>query len=219
VSRFVKQGTNPFTKEPFDLLDVNAFSRPRSPHRPALTLAAAVEGSDRGTRLGGLPYLAANQPWPSRDDSLVGPAVPLVATLVTETEGAPPGRRREPPLHKLGGFGDWIQVDARMYAYFDSHVPTSDPAAVNALARAGIDPGSLPGSREVLEAVSRLEALGIDASVLGRASADFELLAQIDSDEAAGLRWGDVGRLYLFVRASDARRRSFQSLVAWADSG
>jgi hypothetical protein len=155
------------------------------------------------------------------DDSLVRPAIPLVGTPVTEseTEAVRPWLPGEPPLHKLGGFGDWVQVNSRMYAYFDSHVPASDPAAVDALTRAGIEPGSLRGSRAVLGAVSRIEALGIDASVLGRASADFELLAQIDSDNGAELRWGDVGRLYVFARESDVRKRSFQSLVACADSG
>jgi hypothetical protein len=288
MARFVTRGVNPFTKEPFDLLDVNAFALPRPARRWALTLAAAGEHSDRGTRLGGLPYLAANAQWPSHDgrplvhlaqfdltalarvdaeiealkgpggvlaiflavdqhvpslsmpvigmfvpdaeparlaeapyESLVRPAIPLVATPVTETETevVRPWLPGEPPLHKLGGFGDWVQVNSRMHAYFDSHVPASDPAAADALTRAGIEPGSIRGSRAVLDAVSRIEALGIDASVLGRASAGFELLAQIDSDDGAGLCWGDVGRLYVFARESDVQRRSFRSLVACADSG
>lgn len=283
MSRFVKQGVNPYTKAPIDLLDVDAFARPRPLQRRALILAAGGADSDRGTRLGGRPYLAADEPWPSHDgrplahlaqfdftalaragfgieitegpggvlaifiaatdpfispetavvatfvpdgaaarlaeppgEGLVRPAVPLVATAVTETEGGRDGRER--PLHKLGGFGDWVQVDSRMYAYFDSRLPMSDPAAVEALERARIEPDSVLGPRAVLGAVSQLEALGLDPMVLGRASADFELLAQIDSDERAGVRWGDVGRLYLFARESDVRARTFQTLVVRADS-
>jgi hypothetical protein len=105
-----------------------------------------------------------------------------------------------------------------MNAYFDSAVPMSDPTAVGALRRASIDPSSLRGAQDMLRVVRDIEACGIDAGLLGRASADFELLAQIDSDDEGDLRWGDVGRLYLFARESDVRARRFDRVAAWTDS-
>jgi hypothetical protein len=52
------------------------------------------------------------------------------------------------------------------------------------------------------------------------------IAALVPDDEPAGLAEppdenlvSPVGRLYLFARESDVRTRSFQTLVAWADSG
>jgi uncharacterized protein YwqG len=38
---------------------------------------------------------------------------------------------------------------------------------------------------------------------------DWTLLFQIDDDEDAGMMWGDVARLYFWIRASDLRARNF----------
>ena len=40
--------------------------------------------------------------------------------------------------------------------------------------------------------------------------ADWRLLLQIDGDEAAGMEWGDVGRLYWWIRAEDLRAHQWQ---------
>jgi hypothetical protein len=148
----------------------------------------------------------------------VRPPVPLFPVEVTE-EAEIVGQHtpRAPVRHKVGGFADWIQVDARMYAYFDSRVPFTDPEAVEALRRCGMDPEDAFRAQDRLRTVRELEARGVDAFVLGKASEDFELLLQVDSDRRADLNWGDVGRLYLFARESDVRVRRFDRVVGWVD--
>jgi uncharacterized protein YwqG len=37
---------------------------------------------------------------------------------------------------------------------------------------------------------------------------------QIDSEEAAGMMWGDVGRIYFLIRRDDLRERRFEK--SWA---
>jgi hypothetical protein len=151
------------------------------------------------------------------DDVLVTPSLPLVAAVVDDSDGAWRDSESRVPRHKLGGFADWIQGDGRMNAYFTSVLPSSDPEAAEALRRVSIDPESLSKPEDYLRAVRQLEAHGIDPLVLGQASEDFELLAQIDSDERAGLQWGDVGRLFLFARMSDVHARRFDRVVVVGD--
>jgi uncharacterized protein YwqG len=47
------------------------------------------------------------------------------------------------------------------------------------------------------------------AAALGAGAADWLLLLQVDSDEDAGLAWGDAGTLYVWIRAEDLRTRRF----------
>jgi uncharacterized protein YwqG len=46
-----------------------------------------------------------------------------------------------------------------------------------------------------------------------RASKQWRMLLQIDADPDLGMKWGDAGCLYVFVRKSDAARRDFSKTI------
>lgn len=48
------------------------------------------------------------------------------------------------------------------------------------------------------------------ATALRRDAGDWRLLLQIDSDEDAGMMWGDVGRIYYWIRAEDLHQRDWE---------
>ena len=87
------------------------------------------------------------------------------------------------PRHQVGGFPSPIQSDGmELEAQLASH---------------GIYMGG-PDSY----ADERIAALEPGA-------ADWRLLLQIDSDDSAGIMWGDTGTLYVWVREQDARAGDF----------
>ncbi len=51
------------------------------------------------------------------------------------------------------------------------------------------------------------------AAALAGGQAEWRLLLQLDSDEGAGMMWGDAGRLYFWIREQDLRARRFET--AW----
>ena len=95
-----------------------------------------------------------------------------------------PGTARYPPVHRLGGVPHEIQ---------------NPMEAECELVRRGEDPHALPYSRQ--------------QEVAEEAKARWRLLLQVDSDEAAGLMWGDAGMLYYWIRDDDLAARRFDR--AW----
>jgi hypothetical protein len=86
------------------------------------------------------------------------------------------------PDHRVGGYANWIQSDARAEA-------VAGPAGGS-----GDRPTPARGTR----------------AGLGRAAAKvWHLLWQIDTDAAAGFMWGAAGRLYLLARDEDLKARRF----------
>jgi uncharacterized protein YwqG len=102
-----------------------------------------------------------------------------------EREGARmPTDAAEAPVHRLGGVPREIQ---------------NPMEAECELARRGEDPYAVPYSRR--------------EEIAEEAKARWRLLLQVDSDDAAGLMWGDAGILYYWIRDDDLAARRFDR--AW----
>jgi hypothetical protein len=102
-----------------------------------------------------------------------------------ETEPIP--NRRPDLCHRMGGYPDRLQGDLRLEAQLVSHGLYCGNASGYA---EGKQKGLWPGAKE------------------------WELLLQIDSEEAAGMMWGDVGRIYFLIHRDDLRERRFEKI--WA---
>lgn len=88
--------------------------------------------------------------------------------------------------HHVGGYPSPIQND--------------DMELEGQLASAGVNVGG-PGGYE-----------SDRAKALEPGKSDWKLLLQIDSDDEADMMWGDVGRLYIWVREEDARAGDFSKV-------
>jgi uncharacterized protein YwqG len=91
----------------------------------------------------------------------------------------------EEPRHRMFGWPDLIQNPMQLECQ---------------LATNGISAGGPEGFRD-----PRVEQLRDGA-------ADWRLLLQIDSDDDAGWMWGDVGRLYFWIRDADLRAGRFDKV-------
>ncbi|MEO8115794.1 MAG: YwqG family protein [Phenylobacterium sp.] len=90
---------------------------------------------------------------------------------------------KDAPWHQVGGYPAAIQTSA---------MALDCQLASNGVYLGGPE-GYASSRRKVLEAGAK----------------DWQLLLQVDSDDDAGMMWGDVGMLYFWVREEDARRGDF----------
>ena len=95
-------------------------------------------------------------------------------------------RRGGEPLHQIGGFPTPVQGD--------------EMELESQLASSGVYVG---------------DATGYDSphrAALEAGAAEWRLLLQLDSDDDASMMWGDAGRLYFWIRESDARAGRFDDV-------
>jgi len=84
--------------------------------------------------------------------------------------------------HRIGGYPEPIQGDPKLEAHLVSHgLYCGDASGYDEGKKQGLLPGAV----------------------------DWELLLQVDSDEGAGMMWGDVGRLYFLIHKRDLQQRLF----------
>lgn len=96
-------------------------------------------------------------------------------------------RQSMPPTdHRVGGHPEPIQDDPKLHAQLASH--GIGGSGSNSIQR-GRELGLLPGA------------------------AEWQLLLQVGSEEAAEMMWGDVGLLYFLIHRSDLAQRRFER--AW----
>ena len=93
------------------------------------------------------------------------------------------GKRRPKMFHRLGGYPEPIQGDPRLEAHLVSHgLYCGKPSGYKQGKEMGLWPGAV----------------------------NWELLLQVDSDESAGMMWGDVGRIYFLIQTRDLAAQAFE---------
>jgi uncharacterized protein YwqG len=105
---------------------------------------------------------------------------------------------RPRPAHRLGGYPDWMK-DPESQKYFDERRPFG-------LHRIG-------GYPDYIQHDPKAEAEQLAPSN----GSGWELLFQVDSEEAAGISWGDLGRLYFLIRPDDLLCKRFENTWMVAD--
>jgi len=90
------------------------------------------------------------------------------------------------PMHQMGGVAQAVQSnDMDLQCQLVSHgIYCGDPSGYNDPRVAGLEAGA----------------------------SDWHLLLQIDSDEEAGMMWGDVGILFFWIKKEDLRNRNFDAV-------
>lgn len=89
------------------------------------------------------------------------------------------------PLHQVLGHPDPIQGDMQLECQLASN---------------GLYCGDLTGYQDPRRAELELNA------------AQWQLLSQLDSDDQADMMWGDVGRLYFWIRQADLQHLNFDDV-------
>lgn len=90
------------------------------------------------------------------------------------------------PAHQIGGYPSPVQGD---------HMEMESQLASNGIYLGGADGYSSP-----------------EAQALKSGAEDWILLLQVDSDDDAGIMWGDCGMLYFWIRKQDAAKRDFSKV-------
>jgi len=108
-----------------------------------------------------------------------------------------PGEPRS--LHRIGGYPNYVQHDPK----FEAHLRSRDLWA-------GIcdNPDNLSAEEHFRESNRRFSEI---KRRLKPEAAAWELLLQVDSEENAGMMWGDTGRLYFLIRQNDLHARRFEN--------
>jgi uncharacterized protein YwqG len=243
-------------------------SRMRRLARPTLLLTPAkVSGF---SKLGGLPDLPSDQPWPvgereprafvaQIDLGAIQPHVNLdwlptdgrlYAFFDDERNGAadcvqiihslaPPAPAAEPPapISKRWCFSerriafmkfdsvpsfDWLEIEPGTVDFDDCELETLrndlDLFGDEIEHRIGGYPGEIQSTQMALDCEYMRRGNHRDWSndvpdTIRRAAREWRLLLQIDSDPALNMNWWDAGRLYVFIRARDAKRGNFSKTV------
>jgi uncharacterized protein YwqG len=116
------------------------------------------------------------------------------------------------PQLELSNF-DWTDAEQKAYETLLSTFPNpADHAAVH---------HRLLGNPDTIQDDMRLECQlashGITdindprAAGVSKGAMDWQLLLQIDSDERAGMRWGNTGMLYYWIRSADLQMHRFDT--------
>jgi uncharacterized protein YwqG len=125
-------------------------------------------------------------PWESFFDDVQDPAVDRYFEFAEALDSAQ-GVQEDVPIHQLLGHPDQIQGDMRLECQLVTN---------------GLYAGDASGYEDPR------------AQELARGASDWRLLFQLDSDEdRLGVMWGDVGRIYFWMRDQDLRARRFDA--AW----
>ncbi len=138
-----------------------------------------------------------------------GAAAPGEAAFPERRVGFEAGRSR-PSI-------DWLGVDYRGLGGWVEDLLTPEPEGP--AHRVGGYPDEIQDERfpMVCEYMARgLPEPGFDDEVppdIEDAAEDWRLLLQVDSDPELKMNFGDGGRLYVFIRRSDARRGAFEKAV------
>jgi len=151
-------------------------------------------------------------------NALASPSLPEHAVFNARPLGGSPGRSL-PDAELLGA--PYPDVDTPEYEAYEARLTASAPKDAPWHQVAG-HPAAIQSSAMALEC--QLASNGVyvggpegyaspKRKTLEAGVKDWRLLLQLDSDDDANMMWGDLGRLYFWVREDEARKGNFDG--AW----
>lgn len=177
----------------FDPADRGSAEVAWFPATARLAIRSLPQNHDETARFAAKPINLAREwtlpPWPSPEMDRIGLQAAYMASTGNELgvlydalDGLLAGGTPRAPRHRMFGHPDQIQNEMREECEFVTHGHYLG----------GGDGRDVPERRE-LEANARL----------------WRLLLQVDSDESIGTMWGDVGRIYFWIREDALTTRAF----------